>query len=248
MIIIKSWSEIKKMQGGGRIAYRTIELIKEAATVGITTLELDKLALNFLKKNKARPAFLGYKNYPATLCTSVNDQVVHGIPGPYRLKSGDILSVDMGVYHDGYYTDIAITIPVGEISEEAERLIAVTEESFYYGLSKAKVGHRLFDISVAIQSKAEDAGYSVVREFVGHGIGRSLHEEPQLPNYGESNTGPRLKPGMTFCIEPMVNAGREGVKLLSDGWTVATQDGSLSAHFEHTVAITPNGPLILTKE
>lgn len=248
MIIIKSWSEIKKMQKGGRIAHRTIELIKEAAYPGITTLELDKLAVNFLKKNKARPAFLGYKNYPATLCTSVNDQVVHGIPGSYRLKSTDILSVDMGVYYDGYYSDIATTIPVGQISEEAERLIRVTKESFYEGLSKAKVGYRLFDISVAIQSKAENAGYSVVREFVGHGIGRSLHEEPQLPNYGESNTGPRLKPGMTICIEPMVNVGKEGVKLLSDGWTVATNDGSLSAHFEHTVAITPNGPLILTKE
>lgn len=248
MIIIKSWSEIKKMQNGGRIAHRTIELIKEAASVGTTTLELDRLALNFLKKNRAHPAFLGYRNYPATLCTSVNDQVVHGIPGPYRLKSGDILSLDMGVYYDGYYTDVAITIPVGQISEEAERLIAVTEESFYQGLLKAKVGSRLFDISVAIQSKAEKAGYGVVREFVGHGIGRSLHEEPQLPNYGEPNTGPRLKPGMTFCIEPMVNAGENGVKLLSDGWTVVTQDGSLSAHFEHTVAITPGGPLILTKE
>ena len=248
MIIIKSWSEIKKMQKGGRIAHRTIELVKEAASPGITTLELDKLAVNFLKKNKARPAFLGYKNYPATLCTSVNDQVVHGIPGSYRLKAGDILSVDMGVYYDGYYTDIATTIPVGQISEEAERLIKVTKESFYEGLSKAKVGHRLFDILVAIQSKAEDAGYSVVREFVGHGIGRSLHEEPQLPNYGEPNAGPRLKPGMTICIEPMVNIGKEGVKLLSDCWTVATNDGSLSAHFEHTVVITPNGPLILTKE
>lgn len=248
MIIIKSWSEIKKMQKGGRIAHRTIELIKEAASPGTTTLELDKLALNFLKKNKARPGFLGYKNYPATLCTSVNDQVVHGIPGAYRLKSGDILSVDMGVYHEGYYSDIATTIPVGQISEEAERLIKVTKESLDEGLLRARIGYRLFDISVAVQSKAENAGYSLVREFVGHGIGRDLHEEPQLPNYGEPNTGPRLKPGMTFCIEPMVNAGKEGVKLLDDGWTVVTQDGSLSAHFEHTVAVTPNGPLILTKE
>lgn len=225
----------------------TLEQLKEKVKPGVTTEDLDRIAEESIVKKGGKPAFKGYRNFPATLCASVNSEVVHGIPSKKSLLSeGDIIGLDLGAIYDGFYGDAAITVPVGKISKAAENLIKITEESLYKGIDQAKIGNRLSDISHAVQVHVESAGYTVVREFVGHGIGRNLHEEPQIPNYGDPGQGPRLKKGMVLALEPMVNLGKSAVNILSDKWTVVTKDGSLSAHFEHTISITEEGPVILT--
>jgi methionyl aminopeptidase len=223
-----------------------LSLLAERVEPGITTYELEAFANSEALKRKAKAAFKGYSNYPSALCCSPNDQVVHGMPSRNPLKSGDILSLDFGILYDDYYGDAAVTLPVGEISPQAKKLLLATQVSLDSGISKAISGNRLFDISHEIQSYVEKQGFSVVRDFVGHGIGKRLHEDPQIPNYGQPGTGVRLKPGMVLAIEPMVNEKAYDVRVLEDGWTVVTCDGGLSAHFEHTVAITENGPEILT--
>lgn len=248
MIYIKTEEEIEKIRDSCRIAYRTVMMLGKYIKPGIKTSELNSIAEDFILKNGARPAFKGYKGYPATICTSINEEVVHGIPGDRKLKEGDIISVDIGTYRNGYYGDVAFTFPVGEVDDEKKRLMDVTRESLYKGIEKAAPGNRLSDISHAIQSYVEANGFSVVRSLVGHGIGRNLHESPEVPNYGAPGMGPELKPGMCLAIEPMVNAGMYEVYTLDDGWTVVTLDGRPSAHFEHTVAITENGPVILTAD
>lgn len=220
--------------------------LKESIKPGVTTLELNEIAEREVFKFGAKPAFKGYSGYPYSLCCSLNSQVVHGFPSDVALQSGDILSIDFGVYFDGFYGDAALTITVGEISPIARKLVTVTEESLYRAIEKARAGNRLSDISHAVQHYVESHGFSVVRDFVGHGIGKSLHESPQLPNYGEPGKGVKLKPGMVLAIEPMINELSWEVKVLDDGWTAVTVDGGLSAHFEHTVAITERGPEILT--
>lgn len=247
MIIIKSQDEIEKIAKACRIVAQVLKDLKGIVKPGITTREIEEFVDRTLAEKGAIPAFRGYRNYPSSVCTSVNDQVVHGIPSNLKLKEGDIVSVDLGVYLDGFYGDGAITLPVGKIGPGAERLLRVTEEALYKGIEKARPGNRVSDISSAIQRYVESHGYSVVRTFVGHGIGRSLHEEPQVPNYGTPGHGPRLREGMTLAIEPMVNEGTYEVRILDDGWTAVTADGRLSAHYEHTVAITKNGARILTK-
>jgi methionyl aminopeptidase len=247
MIIIKSQSEIKKIAVACRIVAEILEGLKSFVKTGISTADIEAYVDREINKRGATPAFKGYRGYPSSVCISVNEQVVHGIPSRARLKNGDIVSIDLGVILDGFYGDAALTIPVGDISPDASRLIMVTEEAFYKGIEKAVAGNRVSDISAAIQYHVESNGFSVVRAFVGHGIGRSLHEEPQVPNFGKPGQGPRLKEGMTMAVEPMVNAGGSDIKILDDGWTAITADGSLSAHYEHTVAITKNGAEILTK-
>lgn len=237
------------MREAGRVSARALRLVGEAVTPGISTAELDAIAEEAIRSEGAAPAFLGYHGYPKTLCTSVNSQVVHGIPAEtVVLRDGDVLSVDVGAICSGYYGDNAKTFPVGRISPLAERLLDATERSLSAGIEACRAGNRLFDIGSAVQRVAEGAGFSVVREYVGHGIGRSMHEDPNVPNYGVAETGPRLEVGMVFAIEPMVNAGSADVESMPDGWTVVTKDGALSAHFEHTVAITESGPLVLTAE
>lgn len=236
------------MREAGRITAAALRVVATAVRPGVTTQELDELAEESIRAAGALPAFKGYHGFTGTLCTSVNEQVVHGIPGPRVLREGEILSVDCGAIVDGYYGDSAMTFPVGEVSEEAKRLMTVTRESLEAGIARCVPGMRLYDISAAVQAVAERAGFSVVREYVGHGIGRAMHEDPQVPNYGKAGTGPTLKPGMVLAIEPMINAGTPAVQSLDDGWTVVTADGSLSAHFEHTVAVTESGPLVLTLE
>lgn len=247
MIYIKSRNEIELMREAGRIVAQTHELIKEAIKPGITTEELDQIAEKHILKVGAAPAFKGYRGFPASICASVNHEVVHGIPGPRKLEEGDIISIDIGSVYKGYYGDAARTHAVGEISPRARELIEVTRESFYEGIKFAKEGYRLSDISHAVQSHVEKHGFSVVRNYVGHGIGTSMHEEPQIPNYGPPGKGPRLKSGMVLAIEPMVNIGTYDVKVLSDGWTVETLDGEYSAHYENTIAITDEEPEILTR-
>ena len=247
MIVLKSAEEIKKMRKGGQIVARVCQKLIEKVKPGITTKELDQAALQLIGKHKAYPAFLGFRGFPASICTSVNDQVVHGIPGAYRLREGDIISIDFGVRYQGYYSDMAVTLPVGIISRDARKLIEVTKSALDSGITQMVPGNRLYDISAAIQECAESNGFSVVRDLVGHGIGQEMHEEPQIPNFGKRSTGPSLKAGMVFALEPMVNMRGYEVKTLDDNWTVVTTDGSLSCHFEHTVAITDNGPEILTK-
>jgi len=253
MISIKSKSEIDIMRRAGEIVAAAHDKLREAIKPGVTTLELDRIAEEFIRKNNASPSFKGYKglpgaaDYPASICASVNDEVVHGIPGLRTLKEGDIISIDIGVYYGGFHSDMARTYPVGRISSEAERLINVTAQSFYEGMKQAQTGKRIVDISAAIQDYVEKHGYSVVREYVGHGIGREMHESPQIPNYRTRERGPRLEPGMTRAVEPMVNAGGFNVRLLENRWTVVTADGSLSAHYENTIAITDDEPIILTK-
>lgn len=247
MIILKSPEEIEKMASASRVVAETINALKEIIKPGITTKDIEKFVDRKIDEHGAVSAFMGYRGYPSSVCTSVNDQVVHGIPSGLVLKEGDIISIDIGVYKGGYFGDAAITLPVGRISPEAERLIRVTEDSLYAGIEKARRGNRVSDISHAIQNNVETHGFSVVKTFVGHGIGRSLHEDPQVPNFGAPGRGPRLMEGMTLAIEPMVNAGTYDVNILEDGWTAVTADGRLSAHYEHTVAITKNGPRILTK-
>lgn len=247
MIILKSERELRYMRDAGRIVAGTLEEVKKAARPDVTTQELDKVAEEYIKGAGAIPAFKGYHGFPGNICTSVNEQVVHGIPGLRRLKSGDNVSIDIGAVINGYYGDAAITVPVGEVDAEVAKLIEVTEASLYKGLAQAVAGNKLSDISHAVQVEAEAHGYGVVRDYVGHGIGRNMHEDPQIPNYGPPGRGPRLKPGMTLAIEPMINMGTYGVRTLDDGWTVVTADGKRSAHFEHTVVVTENGPEILTK-
>ena len=247
IIVLKSPAEIEKMRKSNRIVAEVLASIKDVARPGIATIELERLCEEELKKRKVRPAFKGYRGYPYCLCTSVNEEVVHGMPSNRVLREGDIISVDVGVDCDGYYGDAAITMPIGMISEQASRLIDVTEAALRRAIEKAQVGNRLFDISYAVQSYVEEKGFSVVRAFVGHGIGRDLHEAPQVPNFGTPGRGVRLKAGMVFAIEPMINAGGSDIVILDDGWTAVTKDGSLSAHFEHTIAITENGPCILSK-
>jgi methionyl aminopeptidase len=248
LIVLKSPDEIKRMGDACRIVAETLQGISERIAPGVTTKELDEFAESYILSKGARPAFKGYRGYPASVCTSVNDQVVHGIPSRgARLRKGDIVSVDIGVYYRGFYGDAALTIPVGEIDAQAKKLLAVTERALETGIEKAASGNRLSDVSCSIQECVEAEGFSVVRNFVGHGIGRQLHEEPQIPNFGRRGEGPRLREGMTLAIEPMVNAGGWEVVILDDGWTAVTKDGSLSAHFEHTVALTKNGCEVLTK-
>lgn len=247
-MLLKSPAEIEVMREAGRITASVLRVVGEAVAPGRTTRELDEIAAEHIRKEGAKPAFLGYRGFPATLCVSVNDEVVHGIPGKRRLREGDIVSVDCGVIVDGYYGDAAMTFPVGHVSEEARRLMDVTREALEAAIARCRPGMRLGDVGNAVQTVVERAGFSVVREYVGHGIGRSMHEEPQVPNFGRAGTGMTLKPGTVLAIEPMVNAGGYAVRSLDDGWTVVTADGSLSAHFEHTVAITEDGPSVLTLE
>jgi len=247
VIVCKSAAELQRMRAANALVADVLAELASEVQPGVTTLDLDRLAEQRVRAAGAVPAFKGYRGYPATLCASVNDEVVHGIPSAERrLNEGDIVSLDMGVLVDGYYGDSAVTVGVGRISEDARRLLQVTEQALYRGIEAARPGGRLSDIGHAIQAWVEEHGFSVVREFVGHGIGTRLHEEPQIPNYGQPGRGPRLSEGMVLAIEPMVNLGRAGVKVLPDGWTAVTKDGSLSAHFEHTVAITAEGPEILT--
>lgn len=246
MVIIKSPREIEQLKRSNVMVAEVFEKLRGMIEPGITTKELDQVAEEYILLKGALPAFKGYRGFPATLCISINDEVVHGIPGQRRLKQGDIVSLDAGVNYLGYFGDAAITFPVGEVDPEAKRLLEVTEKALYIGIEKAKVGNRLFDISYAIQSWVESHGFSVVRDFVGHGIGRELHEEPQIPNFGVPHQGPRLGKGMVLALEPMVNEGTHEVRVLSDGWTVVTADGKRSAHFEHTIAITEDGAEILS--
>ncbi len=248
MIILKSKQEIEKIRNAGKIVKEVGHHLEQISKPGITTKYLEEIAHEMIIKRKAKPAFLGYHGFPGSICTSINFEVVHGIPSAQRiLKEGDILKVDIGVFLDGYCADAAVTIPIGQISVPVEKLVAVTKEALEIGIAKAKPPNRLFDISQAIQFHAQCYGYSVVRDYAGHGIGREMHEAPQVPNFGEVGKGPRLKSGMVLCIEPMINMGGYEIDILNDGWTVITKDKSFSAHFEHTIVITEGEPEILTK-
>ncbi len=247
-IMIKSAAEIEAMRRSGEALRKVHEAVRAVVAAGATTMDLERAAAAKVEELGVKSAFKGYHGYPSVLCTSVNSEVIHGIPNERRtLKDGDIVSIDCGVVVDGFYSDCAVTYPVGTTKPEVQKLLRVTEASLYAAIEKAVPGGRLFDISHAVQSMCESEGLSVVREFVGHGIGRSMHEDPQLPNVGDAGKGPRLKAGMVLAIEPMINLGGPEVKVLDDGWTAVTIDGSYSAHFEHTVAITDDGPLILTR-
>ncbi|MGA8366914.1 MAG: type I methionyl aminopeptidase [Candidatus Acidiferrales bacterium] len=248
MVICKSPAEIEKMHEAGLIVWGALEAMRAMARPGLSTKELDEFAEDYTAQHGASPAFKGYRGYPGSVCTSVNQEVVHGIPSSTRhLRAGDILSLDFGVELDGYFADAALTVPVGTVAPVREKLLRVTRESLERAIEKVRPGNRLGDVSAAVQLWVEKSGYSVVREFVGHGIGTRMHEDPQIPNYGPPGQGPRLQEGMVLAIEPMVNAGGPGVKVLEDQWTAVTEDGSDSAHFEHTVAVTSNGPWILTR-
>ena len=246
MINIRSLREIEQLRKANAIVAEVFQRLKGEITSGITTRELDQIAEDYIRSRGAVPAFKGYRGFPATLCISINEEVVHGIPGQRRLKEGEIVSIDVGVNLAGYFGDAAMTLPVGEVDQEAKRLLEVTEKALYIGIEEAKTGNRLFDISFAIQRWVESHGFSVVRDFVGHGIGKSLHEEPQIPNFGSPHQGPRLEKGMVFALEPMVNEGTYEVRILSDAWTVVTADGKRSAHFEHTIAIADGEAEILS--
>jgi methionyl aminopeptidase len=246
VIVCRSAAEIERLARVNELVARVLAELKSLVVPGLTTADLDAVAEKRLGEAGAEPAFKGYHGYPATICASVNEQVVHGIPSKRPLVEGDIISIDMGARLDGFYGDSAVTVPVGQVSEEADRLLSVTEASLYEGLAAVKPGARVSDIGAAVQAHVEAHGFSVVREFVGHGIGTKLHEEPQIPNYGPAGRGPRLSEGMVLAVEPMVNLGKPAVKVLGDGWTAVTKDGSLSAHFEHTVVVTGSGCRILT--
>ena len=248
-IVCRSTSEIEKMRRSGRIVRQVLDAVKEVVAPGVTTMDLERVAERKIKELGAKPAFKGYYDYPCVLCTSINNEIVHGIPSERRtLKAGDIVSIDTGVVLDGYYGDAAITVPVGEgVIPELEKLLEVTRESLYKGIEAARIGNTVGDVGAAVQKLVEANGFSVVREFVGHGIGTKLHEEPQVPNYGSAGSGPKLRDGMVLAIEPMVNVGRHEARVLSDNWTAVTKDGTYSAHFEHTVAVTKDGPVILTE-
>ena len=247
MINVKSAVEISKMQLAGKIAGGALKLAGEKIEAGITTKELDKIIHDYIVKNGAVPSFLGYGGFPASACISVNDEVIHGIPGKRKILEGDIVSVDVGAFIDGYHGDTCATFPVGEISQEAKGLLEATEQSLFEGIKAARAGNRLGDVSNAIEEFILSKGYAIVKQYVGHGVGKNLHEDPEVPNYGKAGHGPRLVPGMTIAIEPMVNIKGEGVRVLDNKWTVVTTSGSLSAHFEHTIAITSGDPIILTK-
>ena len=247
MIVLKTGRELSIMREACKISARALKLIGEAIEPGVTTAELDRIAEKFIRSCGATPNFKGYNGYPATACISINNEVIHGIPTAKRkIQNGDIVSVDLGALFEGYHGDNAATFACGDVSEEAKRLMDATRESLYEGVKMARAGDRIGDISNAIQSYVEARGYSVVREYVGHGVGTSLHEAPEVPNFGTAGRGIRLMPGMTLAIEPMINIGKPDVKVLPDGWTVITKDGSLSAHFEHTIAVTSDGPQIMT--
>ena len=247
MIVCKSPAEVEKLRAANALVAGVLGELRAAVKPGVTAQELDAMAETRVREAGATPAFKGYHGYPATLCVSVNDAVVHGIPSPRKLADGDIVSIDMGVVLDGYYGDAALTVGVGTISDEAAQLLEVTRDALDLAIDCARVGRRVSDLGYAVQSHVESRGFSVVREFVGHGIGTRLHEEPQIPNYGQPGRGPYLKEGMVLAIEPMVNAGRAAVRVLDDGWTAVTVDGSLSAHFEHSVAVSKDGPVILSR-
>lgn len=246
MVILKPASAIKKMREAGRLSALALKVGGEAVVPGVTTAEIDRVIHDFIVKQGATPSFLNLYGFPASACISVNDELIHGIPGNRVIKEGDIVSIDVGACLDGYHGDNAATFVAGTASEEALQLLDVTKQSLYKGIEMAVVGNRIGDISNAVQTYCEERGYSVVREFVGHGIGRSVHEDPEVPNFGAAGHGPRLVNGMCIAIEPMINAGTRFVSTDSNGWTVRTKDGKLSAHFEHTIAITDNGPIILT--
>ena len=247
MIVCRSHAEIERLRAANQLVARVLAELEAAAVEGVSTEDLDRLAERLVRDGGAEPAFKGYRGYPATLCASINDEVVHGIPSPRRvLKAGDVISLDMGVRLNGFYGDSAVTVPVGKVTPEAERLLQVTKTALDRAVAAVKAGARVSDIGAAVQSYVEANGFSVVREFVGHGIGTSLHEEPQIPNYGTAGRGPRLQEGMALAIEPMVNAGKPAVKVLGDGWTAVTKDRALSAHFEHTVVVTDDGCRVLT--
>jgi len=248
MIVYKSEAEIEMMRASNQIVARILSELKKMIRPGLETRELDKYAEKRARELGAEPAFKGYRGYPASLCVSINEEIVHGIPSERKLKEGDLVSLDFGVIYQGFYGDAAITIPVGTVSDEAKKLIEVAEKSFFSGLEKLRVGNRLSDVSAAIQAEVEKAGFSVIRAFVGHGIGRSLHEEPQVPNFGLPGHGPKLKKGLTLAIEPMIAAGHWEIEILEDGWTAVTRDRSLTAHYEHTVALTDEGVEILSQE
>jgi methionyl aminopeptidase len=247
VIICRSADELERMREAGRLVGEVLAELAALVAPGVTTADLDAAAEKRIARAGATPAFKGYHGYPATICASINEEVIHGIPcGRRLLKEGDIVSIDVGASLNGYFGDSAVTLPVGQVSEEAALLLTVTEEALYKAIERVRAGNRISDIGHAVQKHVEAYGFSVVREFVGHGIGQRMHEEPQVPNYGDPGRGPRLAEGMVLAIEPMVNAGKPAVKLLGDGWTAVTRDGSLSAHFEHTVAVTRDGPWILT--
>jgi len=247
MIVLKSKEELKIMRDANRIVAEVMAKLKTVIAPGVTTGELDRIAESMIQERKAKPAFKGYLGYQHTLCTSINHEIVHGIPGDTLLNEGDIVSIDCGVFYKGFYGDHAVTFPVSKIDSDSQKLLTVTEESLYLGIEKALIGNRLYDISAAIQSHSEKNGFSVVRDYVGHGIGRKLHEEPQVPNFGEAGTGIKLRAGLVLAIEPMVNMGTWKVKVMPDEWTVITADKARSAHFEHSIAITDDGPEILSK-
>ena len=246
MIVCRSPAEIVRLRAVNALVAGVLAALREMAAPGVTTEEMDRVAEERVRAAGAVPAFKGYHGYPATICASVNDQVVHGIPSNRPVEEGDILSIDMGAKLDGFFGDSAVTVPIGRVSDEAATLLRVTEESLFLGIEAVRPGGRVSDIGAAVQQHVEARGFSVVREFVGHGIGTALHEEPQIANYGPGGRGPRLAEGMVLAIEPMVNIGKAAVKVLSDGWTAVTRDGSLSAHFEHTVVVTHDGCEILT--
>jgi methionyl aminopeptidase len=247
-IVCKSPSELEKMRRSGHAVREVLDTVKVLVRPGITTMDLERAADQKIRDLGGVPAFKGYQDYPCVLCTSVNQEIVHGIPSERRtLKEGDIVSIDCGVVLDGYYGDAAITVPVGEVKPELHKLLQVTEQSLYKGIEKMRIGNTVQDVGSAVQDWVEKHGFSVVREFVGHGIGTKLHEDPQVPNYGTPGHGPKLREGMVLAIEPMVNAGKPGTRVLDDKWTAVTEDGSYSAHFEHCVAVTKNGPMILTQ-
>ena len=246
MINLKTDHEIEMMARAGAALEAVVEELKSACQQGVRTIELDQIAERRIRAAGARPGFLGYHGFPNSLCISINDEAVHGIPGKRRIEDGDIVSLDLGLVLDGFWADMGCTVAVGKVDPEARRLMQVTEECLAIAIRHAQPGGRLGDISAAVQQQAEGAGFSVIRQFVGHGIGRQMHEDPQLPNFGMAGTGPELKPGMTLAIEPMVNQGAAEVYIKPDGWTVCTSDGSLSAYFEHTVAVTKTGPRVLT--
>jgi methionyl aminopeptidase len=248
LIVRKSKTELEAMREGGRITAGCLEMLRENVRPGVTTKELDRLAEEFIYDHGGKPEFKGYQGFPASICASPNAMIVHGIPGSYRLKNGDIISLDVGVRYDGFVTDSATTVPVGEVPDEVIGLLGTTQECLAAATEQMRAGNRLGDVGHAIQSLAESRGYGVVRDLVSHGVGRQMHEDPQIPNYGSSGTGPRLLPGMTFAIEPMITLGDYDIRLSEwDGWSIYTADGSLSAHFENTVAVTENGPWVLTE-
>lgn len=246
MIAIKNSRELAVMKEACILSARALKLAGEAVEPGVTTEEIDHLVRRFIEGQGAKPSFLGYGGFPGSACISINETVIHGIPDKRKIKAGDIVSIDVGAYLNGFHGDNAATFAAGDVSKEAQALMDATRESLYEGIRAAVAGHRIGDIGAVVQRYVEVRGYSVVRQFVGHGVGTDLHEDPSVPNFGTPGRGPRLLPGMTLAIEPMINAGTEDVRILKDGWTTVTKDGRLSAHFEHTVAITPDGPVILT--